>query len=150
MDYGAEERIITLTPLGRSLGFTTLDIGMQIRAALDGIIVQKFARGDEEVIVRLSRPDIELVNDDIGEFQLIDKSGNYIYLDEVASIDKRLGFDVVRRQNGSREIAILGDLDEAIFEYFSVCGGNADISDAGINIRSRIKLQIWWKEPRAR
>ena len=114
MDYGAEERIITLTPLGRSLGFTTLDIGMQIRAALDGIIVQKFARGDEEVIVRLSRPDIELVNDDIGEFQLIDKSGNYIYLDEVASIDKRLGFDVVRRQNGSREIAILGDLDEAI------------------------------------
>jgi multidrug efflux pump subunit AcrB len=64
--------------------------------------------------VRLSRPDIELMNDDIGEFQLIDKSGNYIYLDEVASIDKRLGFDVVRRQNGSREIAILGDLDEAI------------------------------------
>ena len=114
MDYGAEERIITLTPLGRSLGFTTLDIGLQIRAALDGIIVQKFARGDEEVIVRLSRPDIELVSDDIGEFQLIDKNGNYIYLDEVASIDKRLGFDVVRRQNGSREIAILGDLDEAI------------------------------------
>ena len=114
MNYGAEERIITLTPLGRSLGFTTQSIGLQIRSALDGAVVQKFARGDEEVTVRLSLPDNELLHDDIGQFQLIDNSGNYVDLDEVAKIESRLGFDIVRRQNGFREIAILGDLDEAV------------------------------------
>ena len=114
MDYGAEERIISMTPLGRSLGFTTRSIGLQIRSALEGEIIQKFARGDEEVTVRLSRPNSELLHDDIGQFQLIENSGDYIILNEVAKIEKRLGFDVVRRQNGSREIAILGDLDETI------------------------------------
>jgi multidrug efflux pump subunit AcrB len=114
MNYGAEERIITLTPLGRSLGFTTQSVGLQIRSALDGAVVQKFARGDEEVTVRLSLPDNELLYDDIGQFQLIDNSGNYVDLDEVAKIESRLGFDIVRRQNGFREIAILGDLDEAV------------------------------------
>ena len=114
MDYGAEERIISMTPLGRSLGFTTQSIGLQIRSALEGEIIQKFARGDEEVTVRLLRPDSELLHDDIGQFQLIDNGGNYIDLNEVAKIEKRLGFDVVRRQNGSREIAILGDLDETV------------------------------------
>jgi multidrug efflux pump subunit AcrB len=114
MNYGAEERIITLTPLGRSLGFTTQSIGLQIRSALDGAVVQRFARGDEEVTVRLSLPDNELLHDDIGQFQLIDNSGNYVDLDEVAKIESRLGFDIVRRQNGFREIAILGDLDEAV------------------------------------
>ena len=114
MNYGAEERIITLTPLGRSLGFTTQSVGLQIRSALDGAVVQKFARGDEEVTVRLSLPDNELLHDDIGQFQLIDNSGNYVDLDEVAKIESRLGFDIVRRQNGFREIAILGDLDEAV------------------------------------
>ncbi|MBT5798764.1 efflux RND transporter permease subunit [Alphaproteobacteria bacterium] len=114
MDYGAEERIVSLTPLGRTLGFTTQSIGLQIRSALDGAIVQKFARGDEEVTVRLSRPDSELLYDDIGQFQLIDNAGNYVALDEVAKIDSRLGFDIVRRQDGFREIAILGDLDEAV------------------------------------
>ena len=114
MEYGAEERIVSLTPLGRTLGFTTQSIGLQIRSALDGAIVQKFARGDEEVTVRLSRPDSELLYDDIGQFQLIDNAGNYVALDEVAKIDSRLGFDIVRRQDGFREIAILGDLDEAV------------------------------------
>ena len=114
MDYGAEERIISVTPLGRTLGFTTQSIGLQIRSALEGDIIQKFARGDEEVTVRLLRPKSELLHGDIGQFQLIDNGGNYIDLNEVAKIEKRLGFDVVRRQNGFREIAILGDLDETI------------------------------------
>ena len=40
------------------------------------------------------------------------KNKDYVDLDEVAKIESRLGFDIVRRQNGFREIAILGDLDE--------------------------------------
>ena len=141
MNYGAEERIISVTPLGRTLGFTTQSIGLQIRSALEGDIIQKFARGDEEVTVRLLRPKSELLHGDIGQFQLIDNGGNYIDLNEVAKIEKRLGFDVVRRQNGFREIAILGDLDEIILNTNQFVEAMKQskmpklLSDAGLNFK---------------
>ena len=141
MNYGAEERIISVTPLGRTLGFTTQSIGLQIRSALEGDIIQKFARGDEEVTVRLLRPKSELLHGDIGQFQLIDNGGNYIDLNEVAKIEKRLGFDVVRRQNGFREIAILGDLDETILNTNQFVEAMKQskmpklLSDAGLNFK---------------
>ena len=54
LSYGAEERIIRLTPLGQSLGFTVASVGQQLRAALDGAVVLRFPRGDEEVTVRIA------------------------------------------------------------------------------------------------
>ena len=54
LNYGAEERIIRLTPQGKALGFSVSSVGQQIRAALDGVVVKRLPRGDEEVTVRLS------------------------------------------------------------------------------------------------
>ncbi len=111
LSYGAEERIIHLTPYGRSLGFTVSSIGQQLRSALDGAIVTRFPDGDEEVTVRLSLPDEEVMTDNISGLQLITPSGQFVELSEVATIKNRLGFSVIRRQDGFREVAIVGDLD---------------------------------------
>lgn len=114
LDYGAEERIIRLSPLGRSLGFTVQSIGNQVRDALDGAVVKRFPRGDEVVTVRLSRPANEVATDNLNALRLITPQGNYVSLGDVASVDRRLGFSIVRRQDGFREVAIYGDLDDDV------------------------------------
>ncbi len=100
LNYGAEERIIRLTPLGRSLGFSVSSVGAQLRAALDGAVVQRFARADDEVTVRLTRPDSELSDDRLGSLRLITRTGSFVDLAEIATIEQRLGFSVVRRKDG--------------------------------------------------
>ena len=114
LNYGAEERIIRLSPLGRSLGFTVQSIGSQLRASLDGAVVRRFPRGDEVVTVRLALPEDEVSTDNLGNLRLITPQGNYVPLADVASIERRLGFAIVRRQDGFREVAIQGDLDDDI------------------------------------
>ena len=114
LNYGAEERIIRLSPLGRSLGFTVQSIGSQLRASLDGAVVRRFPRGDEVVTVRLALPEDEVSSDNLGSLRLITPQGNYVPLSDVATIEQRLGFSIVRRQDGFREVAIQGDLDDDI------------------------------------
>ena len=75
LNYGAEERIIRVSQLGRSLGFTAQSIGTQVRAALDGAIVRRFPRGDEVVTVRLSRPADEVATDTLSSLRLITPQG---------------------------------------------------------------------------
>ena len=116
LSYGAEERIIRLTPLGQSLGFTVASVGQQLRSALDGAVALRFPRGDEEVTVRLTLPDEEVSTDSIGNLRLISPGpapdGNrFVQLADIATVENRLGFSVVRRQDGFREVAVTGDLD---------------------------------------
>ena len=92
LDYGAEERIIRLSELGRSLGFSVQSIGAQVRAALDGAVVTRFPRGDEVVTVRLSLPENEIATDSLRQLKLITPTGQYIALGEVATVENRLGF----------------------------------------------------------
>ena len=114
LNYGAEERIIRVSQQGRSLGFTAQSIGTQVRAALDGAVVKRFPRGDEVVTVRLSRPADEVATDNLSSLRLITPQGTYVSLGDVATIQNRLGFSIVRRQDGFREVAIQGELDDDV------------------------------------
>lgn len=111
LSYGAEERIVRITPYGQSLGLSVSNIGQQLRASLEGAVVTRFPRGDEEVTVKISLPDDEVLTDNIGDVQIITASGQYVSLQEVATVENRLGFSVVRRQDGFREVAVQGDLN---------------------------------------
>ena len=141
LSYGAEERIIRLTPLGKSFGFTVGSVGQQLRASLDGVVVKRFPRGDEEVTVRLSLPNDETKNDNIGEIRVIAPNGQYVQLGEIATIENRLGFSVVRRQDGFREVSITADLDTSVITTPEaieaiITGGLNDIA-AQYNLRYR-------------
>ena len=103
-----------LSELGRSLGFSVQSIGAQVRAALDGAVVTRFPRGDEVVTVRLSLPENEIATDSLRQLKLITPTGQYIALGEVATVENRLGFSIVRRQDGFREVAIQGELDDDV------------------------------------
>ncbi|XDZ64610.1 efflux RND transporter permease subunit [Alphaproteobacteria bacterium LSUCC0684] len=114
LSYGAEERIIRLTPLGKSLGFSVSSVGQQLRSALDGAVVRRFPRGDEEVTVRLSLPEDETLTDNIGGLRLIAPDGSFVRLADIATVENRLGFSVVRRQDGFREVSVTSDLDATV------------------------------------
>ena len=130
LNYGAEEIHITLTPKGKALGFTTLGVGGQVRAALEGAIVKRFARGDEEITVRVKLPEEEIKDDTLAQLRLISSKGLPVRLDEIAILENNLGFSVIRRQDGSREVKITGDLDEKLL---NTTGAKNKLEELGID-----------------
>ena len=111
------------------------------RAALDGVVVKRFPRGDEEVTVRLSLPDDETATDNIGSIRVIAPNGQFVQLADIATVENRLGFSVVRRQDGFREVSVTSDLDSAVIttpEAIQMIkdGGLQDIADK-YNLRYR-------------
>ncbi len=129
LQYGKEEIILKMTPQGRAMGFTTDSVGRQVRDAFKGATAKKFARGDEEVeiIVRLDE-------DALGRMALEDlylrgSTGVQAPLGEIVTMENARGFSAIRRENGFREVAITGEVDENV-----VSGGEVlDALDADIH-----------------
>ncbi|MDX1542109.1 MAG: efflux RND transporter permease subunit, partial [Geminicoccaceae bacterium] len=113
LPYGKQEMLIEVTPRGRALGFTTEDVGRQLRNALEGRIARRFARGDEEVevIVRLAEGAVRTMT--LPDFTLRSPSGREVGLGEVVSLEEDRGFARIKREDGRREVAITAELDEA-------------------------------------
>ncbi len=112
--YDMPEIVVRLTERGRTLGFTTEEIGRQLRGAFEGAIASRFSRGDEEVeiVVRLlpeALRDIEL-----GRFELIGADGRLVALSEVAELSAKRGFAAIRREDAAREVAVTAELDETL------------------------------------
>jgi len=114
LPYGKQEVILKLTPLGRALGFTTNDISNQVRAAFEGVIAKKFARGDEEVTVRVQYPREKIAADALQNFYLRSSSGAEVPLSEVVSLTTEEGYARIKREDGVREVAITAEIDEQV------------------------------------
>lgn len=114
LPYGKEEVVLSLTPRGKALGFTTESVGRQVRNAFEGAIAKRFARGDEEVdvVVQLDRDD--LANMALEDLYLRGPTGAEVPLGEVVSMESKRGFSTIRRQDGFREVAITGEVDESV------------------------------------
>ena len=110
LEYGVQERILSLTNKGQSLGLSILDIGEQVRSAINGSIISKFPKGDEEVTVRLKLSENEQLTDMITNLRIITPSGVSFKLKDIIKIDEKLPFASINRKNGFREVTISGDL----------------------------------------
>ncbi len=114
LDYGKEEILVSLTPRGEAMGFTTELVGRQLRDAFEGAVARRFARGDEEIEIKV-RYDAEARADDRLERLLVEgPTGTPVRLGEVATLDEARGFARVTRRDGQREVAITAELDEAL------------------------------------
>ncbi|MFT6558027.1 efflux RND transporter permease subunit [Sneathiella sp.] len=109
---GKQEVILKLTPQGRSLGFTTEDISLQVRAAFEGVVARKFARGEEEVTVRVQYPREQVAADALQNFYLRSADGSEVPLSEVVTTYTEQGYARIKRENGVREVAITAEIDE--------------------------------------
>ncbi len=114
LPYGKQEAIIEVTPRGRALGFTTESVGRQVRNAFEGAIAKRFARGDEEITVRVLYARDQLSEADLRGLYLIGAGGREVPLGQVVAFREKTGFSRIRREDGFRTVSVTAEVDERI------------------------------------
>ena len=122
LPYGKLEYVFELTPRGSSLGFTGASVGLQVRNAFEGAIATRFARGDEEITVRVLRDQQLAGRGDLEHFYLTSPRGDLVPLTEIVSITERRTFSVVQRRDGVRTVAVTADVDSEVTTSQAVLG----------------------------
>ncbi len=141
LPYGRGEVLLTVTPRGRALGFTTESVARQLRDAFEGRIAKKFARGDEEVAVRVQYDRDRVTADALRDLYLRSPGGAEVPLSEVARVREKVGFARIPREDARRQIGVIGEVDETVTSAADILnsvaeGGLDDIAERhGLNYR---------------
>ena len=109
--YGSREMQLRITPAGRAMGFDIARAGNQIRSALQGDIALRFARGDEEMEVRVRQKENP---GGLGALYLFGPNGSEVPLSAVVTVTPSSGYDVIRRERGRREVSVTAEADETV------------------------------------
>lgn len=122
LPYGKPELVVEMLPRGAALGFSAESIGRQLRNAFDGQIPFRFARGDDEVTVRISQIMRSGGTGALRNFELKSPSGEFVPLTEVARLTERQGFAYISRKDGKTKISVTGDIDNEVNTTDGVIG----------------------------
>jgi multidrug efflux pump subunit AcrB len=114
LPYGKFETIVTLTPRGKALGFTTQIVGSQIRNAFEGAIAKRFARGDEEVTIRVQYPRSRADQETLNNLYLKSPRGPWVPLSVVVRFDDKVGFARINREDGTRQVSVSAELNKEV------------------------------------
>ncbi len=147
LPFGKQELILEVTPRGKALGFTTQSAGLQVRNAFQGAIAQRFARGDEEVEIKVRYPRGSADSAAFLNLFLRAPDGTEVPLSEVVTLSQERGFSRLRREDGAREVAVTAEIDEAVTSLGALLpaitdGGLADIAQRyGLGYRFKGKAE---------
>ncbi len=111
LPFGKPEIVMKLTPRGAALGFTIDTVGRQVRNAFEGSIARRFARGDDEITLRVSQIMKRKGSAALRSFELRSPSGEFVPLTEVVQLTQSQGFAVIQRDDGKSTISVSGDID---------------------------------------
>jgi multidrug efflux pump subunit AcrB len=115
LPYGKEEILMEVTPAGRAMGFTTLSVARQVRDAYEGVIAKRFSQDQEEIIVRVKLLEqVEQSTQSLRELYLRSPAGDEVPLTEVVNFEQSIGYAVIRREDGLRQISVTADVDPSI------------------------------------
>lgn len=107
MPYGREQLLFKLTPAGESLGLTLDELSRQLRAALDGKLVQLFQDGADEVEVRVRLPAEERASLSLlDRFNVRTPDGSWVPLTTVATWSTRQGFEALRHAENNLAVEV--------------------------------------------
>ena len=110
--YNKQELLLVVNPRGEALGFSNQMIGNLTRGHLQGVIAKRFARGDEEVTLRVLQPRDATSPQSLSDIELPVPATNpprYVPLDAVVDIVEKPGFSSVRRSDGKVTVKIVAD-----------------------------------------
>lgn len=114
LPYGKPELVMQLTPFGSALGFSIDSVGRQIRNSFEGNVPFRFARGDDEVTVRVSAELRESGLAALRNLSLKGPSGQFVPLTEIVDLSERQGFASIKRRDGKTTISVSGDIDDNV------------------------------------
>ena len=127
MPYGREQILFKLTPAGESLGLTLDELSRQLRAALDGKLVQLFQDGADEVEVRVRLPAEERASLALlDRFNVHTPDGSWVPLSTVASWSTRQGFEALRHAESNLAVEVNGTVNSAVANINEILTGLAD------------------------
>lgn len=113
LPYGKEETILELSDQGKALGFTTQDVAQQVRNAFQGAIAKRFPRGDEEVLIRVQLDRTVINSQALEDLYLKSPAGKEVALESVVHMTRQTGFATVKREDGSRQVSITGEINKS-------------------------------------
>jgi multidrug efflux pump subunit AcrB len=114
MPYGREQVVFKLTPAGEAMGLTLDDLSRQLRAGLDGKLVQLFQDGAEEVEVRVRLPASERASLNLLErISIRTPNGDWAPLASVAQWTTRQGFEALRHSESQLAVEVLASVNSA-------------------------------------
>ncbi len=112
LPYGFDQLIYALTPAGEALGLSVADLGKQLRAAYDGMLLQQFQDGADEVDVRIQLPDNEKrYLNSLDQLPILLPDGRFVPLDSVASWTSKQGFETLRHANGVLAVSVTANVN---------------------------------------
>lgn len=112
LSYDKEELILELTPQGEALGFSIDALGTVLAHRLGGIEAASYPEGVRTATIQVELPDEELTADFLNQTMMRAASGAFVPLSDIVTVERRVGFSTVRRENGLRILTVSGDLSE--------------------------------------
>lgn len=112
--FGREQILYSLNAEGEALGLSTASLGAQLRASLDGELVQIFQDDGAEVEVRVQLDESD--TDSVIALQDLPvriAADTVIPLGNVVDFRSQRGFDRIRRSEGRRAIVVSADVNVA-------------------------------------
>ncbi len=107
LPYGKKELVLETSAQGHALGFTAEEVGRQLRGAQQGAIARRFARGDEEVTIRVRLA--EEAGKGLRDFYVTAPDGRRVALSEVVNVREERGFASITRRDGRRGVVVAAD-----------------------------------------
>jgi len=115
LPYGREQLIYSLNPAGEALGLSISELGRQLRAAYDGIVIQRFQQDADEVEVRLQLPRQEQRQlSSLFQLPIRLPNGNFVPLESVANWESNQGFEALRHYNGELSADVTADINDDV------------------------------------
>ncbi|MGD8934199.1 MAG: efflux RND transporter permease subunit, partial [Gammaproteobacteria bacterium] len=112
LPYGRQQYIFELTPLAQSAGLTIAEVGRQLRAALDGQLLQIFYDSYEEIEVRIMLPAEERKFQGILEtLPIITPSGDRLLLNNVVKLSSQQGLELLRHTDAKLGVHVTAEVD---------------------------------------
>jgi multidrug efflux pump subunit AcrB len=108
---GIKEIKVKLKDKAYMLGFTLNDVIGQVRSGFNGLQVQRFQRGQDEIIVwvRYERDNRSSIQD-FENMRIVSPTGNRVPLSEIAEYSIERGEISINHLDGKREIKVEADL----------------------------------------
>lgn len=114
LPYGREQLIYRVTPAGQALGLSIAELGRQLRAAIDGTLVQRHQEGTDEISVRVRMDAASRTRlGRLEELPIRLPDGRFVPLASVAAWDARRGFEALRHNDGRLAATVYAEVDAA-------------------------------------
>ena len=115
LPFGSQQLIFSLTPAGEALGLDISFVGRQLRGALEGILIQSFYQGDDNIDVRIRLPESQRnYLSSLEQMPIILTNGNSVPLSTVVNFEYRKGQDLLRRIDSELSVIVMADVDDDI------------------------------------